>query len=221
MPYLYELGYGTYEESEYSQIQHEKEFTQEEFENMVFQCVVKAAKEAHEESVNDFNSPESKREKAEGACFNRKNGDEFMYEICIESLMYMRNSDLSYQSLHERVTELMVKDFGFIMAHKTATVSFFGWADLADENDWGQSEYEPNRTASRMVREQVCERPRYYCPEKREMLAKREDMLKLDREKVYAEDRALIESLGVTYVPYDDPVAVAKRQELEESEKGW
>jgi len=218
MPYLYELGYGTYEESEYSQIQHEKEFTQEEFENMVLKCVVKAAKEAHDESVNDFNSPESKKEKAEGACFNRKNGDEFMYEICIESLMHMHDASLTYQSLHDRVTELMIEDFGFIMAHKTATIVFSGWPDLADENDWDQSEHEPNRTASRMVREQVCERSRHN-PERRERLDKRADMLKLDPEKVYAEDRALIESLGVTYVPYDDPVAVAKRQELED--RGW
>jgi hypothetical protein len=215
MPYLYELGYGTYEESEYSQIQHEKEFTQEEFNDMVLKCVVKAAKEVFDEAVNDFNSPESKKEKAEGACFNRKHGDEFMYEICIETLMYMHEARLTYQSLHKRVTELMTEDFGFVVAPKTATISFFGWSDLANENDWEQNEHEPNRTASRMVREQVCDKPANNS-EQRERRDRRIDMLKLDPEKVYAEDRALIESLGVTYVPYDDPVAVSKRQELED-----
>lgn len=214
MSYIYELGYGTYEESAYAQIQHDKEFTQDEFNNMVFACVVKAAKEAHDECVNDFNSHESKIEKAQGAMFNRKNGDEFMYEICIESLTQMRGESLTYQHLHDRVVELMIKDFGFGSVHKTVSISFFGWSDLADENDWDQSEHEPNRTASRMVREQVCSRPRHN-PEHREASEARESRLKSNPEEVYAEDKALVESLGVTYVPYDDPEVVKKREERE------
>lgn len=208
--YTYEIGYGTYEESAYELLTHEQFITTEELENMFIDCIVKAAIDQRTSEEADFASPEFKQTTAESAVFNRKNGDEFMYEICINELRNPHELTLTYQNLHDKVIQLMCSDFGFSTIKREASAYVFGWADLSVENDWGDSVTDLTKRASAAVRSRGIKPPT-----KNTMLQDRDSRLESEPEKVYAEDRALIESLGVEYIEYDDPTAVRNRTQEE------
>lgn len=104
--YFYEVGYGSPEDSSYRQIQHEKLFTEDEFDNLVLSCVPEAL-------INYIKGRKS---------WGLDRLDKEMH--------------INFSELHNHVTKILCNKHGFSPIKLTACFSTFGWADLIQDEGW-------------------------------------------------------------------------------------
>jgi hypothetical protein len=116
--YIYELGYGSYEDSEYTQLSHEEEFTQEEFEEKI-QASIKDA------LIRWIDKEE----------------DGVIYR------MHEANPHIGFDRLHTYVSEILCEKFGFAKLEFQAKFSLFGWDDLLKGDGFNRAEEEPGHKA--------------------------------------------------------------------------
>jgi len=240
MTYFYELGYGSYEESAFAQLVHDKKFSQKQFEDMVLRCTVKAAKEEHfhnerrwaedyasgydyEWAVNPDREIKAGRvRELEDAMKWRLKGDEGIYLMNVRDARFNRAASLTYQNLHDAVVKLMCADFGFRPLEFLHRAGFFGWADLSVHKDWGDSVSKGGMTerATRLVRKNVVKNSHRFGDSSAgvKWRAAREKALRKNPAAGDAEDEALCKELGVEFVPYNHPDAVSAREALKKKD---
>jgi len=234
MAYIYELGYGSYEESEFAQLQHRRKFSQSRFEKMVLDCVVQAARmevdihqrqwsesldichEFEKDEYNEsFESISRRKYELQNAMLWRLRGDERMYLHSLKEAYFMGNPILTYQSLHKLVVWLMCENYGFKPIEKLRTACFFGWSDLSVHDDWGRDVSNKSLTAraSRLVRKFVTKHSSRFGRSSAESKwsTSRERVLRKNPAGGDNEDKILCEELGVEFIPYDHELAVQAR----------
>jgi len=237
MAYIYELGYGSYEESEFAQLQHRRKFSQSRFEKMVLECVVQAARmevEVHKKQwsedwsvCHEFEKGEDmecsepsesisrRKHELQSAMDWRLRGDERMYLHSLKDAYFMDNPSLTYQSLHKLVVWLMCENYGFKPVEKLRTAYFFGWSDLSVHDDWGRDISKKSLTAraTRLVRKFVFKKSNRFGRSSAESKwsTSRERVLHKNPAGGDNEDKILCEELGVEFIPYDHELAVQAR----------
>ncbi len=107
---IYNVGYDSYEESEYIQLYHEKEFSQQKFEEIVIEATILVLKEDKENYINRYKELKEK-------------GDDILPTV-------------TFQDILHSVVEALVKSFGFKKVKFTGDFNVFGWADILDEKEW-------------------------------------------------------------------------------------
>lgn len=237
MAYIYELGYGSYEESEFAQLQHRRKFSQSRFEKMVMECVVQAARmevdvhqrqwsedwnichefEKDEDTECDESSETVSRRKSslQSAMRWRLDGDERMYLHSLKGAYCMDAPRLTYQELHKLVVWLMCENYGFKPVEKLRTAYFFGWSDLSVANDWGDAVNKKGLTAraTRLVRKFVTKHSSRFGRSSAEAKwsTSRERVLRKNPAGGDNEDKILCEELGVEFIPYNHELATQAR----------
>jgi hypothetical protein len=107
-PYIYEVGYGSYEESEYWQLSHKKKFTKEELHHFVvdaFFAALEAEAGAHKES-------------GFGEMYTGVDGPKF--QDLMRSLHFLK----------------YLESLGFVQVEYAERFNIFGWASCLDPKDW-------------------------------------------------------------------------------------
>lgn len=229
---VYEFGYRTYEESEITQLVHLKDFSQDEFEEMLLDCICEAsrlevelnfvrwhsnyqAKHVFEAEEEDIKLPEDKISLQEHyikvAMDARLRGDERLYQIYMSDAHVKNNPCLSYQQLHSLVVKLMCSRHGFSPMEKLRTAYLFGWSDLSKEKDWDSDLGDIDKRASKLVRDNVY---KYDANLDEQSVARSE---RRDFSNLNIEDRELCEGLGIEYIPFEHPIALKAREEHKKS----
>lgn len=245
MAYIYEVGYGTCEESSFAQLTHRRKFSQRRFETMVKDAVIKAAtrerdfhierwekdsgagyREKYDWEPSDEPIESGRKHQLEYAMKRRAEGDESGYHYYIKEAYNMSNPRLTYQELHDDVVKILCADYGFKPIEKLRGVYFFGWADLSVRNDWSGYVGKDSFTTkvSRLVRKLVWKSDgRWESSGERKWSAAREKALHLNPAATDEQDRALCEELGVEFIPYDEERVKAKveRDKKEREESGF
>jgi len=236
MAHIYELGYGSYEESEFAQLQHRRKFSQSRFEKMVLECTVQAARmevDVHQRQWSESWSVRHEFEKGEdtecaepselisgrksaleNAMSWRLRGDEQMYLHCLKEAYFMDNPRLSYQSLHKLVVWLMCEKYGFKPVEKLRTAYFFGWSDLSVHDDWGRDVVDSlTARASRLVRKFVFKKSSNFGRPSADAKwsTSRKRVLHKNPAGGDNEDKILCEELGVEFIPYNHELATQAR----------
>ena len=161
MKKIYELGYGSYEESGLIQLVHDREFTIEHWDGIVFRASIEAAqmvwdkKKAHylRSDAADFERYAQEDEAAgdtEQAARWRERCDPDKY--C--------HANISFQYMYRGVAEILIRDHGFDylkpdygVRHSTY---FMGWDNLAEDIGFNESREDSMLSAlSRAIRETV------------------------------------------------------------------
>jgi len=112
MKYIYEIGYGTYEESQYKQYYHDKKYSQKELEDIFSECMVAAIQ------------------------YRVENRDENICQISYQDIMF----GYSKQSFFEK--ELEKRGFDPIQPKIQASVSVMGWEHPLKPNWYKQTSTE-------------------------------------------------------------------------------
>ena len=110
--YVYNIGYNTYEESEYTQLLHKEKYTIDELRSIIHEACVKAIKKRKKE------------------------------DFCFVS---------SYQTIHDKVTNILVEDYGFERVAYQAIWSIFGWPSMFDKNSWEGQRDEENELLNKYL----------------------------------------------------------------------
>lgn len=114
--YSYEIGYGSYEDSNYIQLTHEKQFTEEEFDEMVYACVESVMEEV----------------KIQCAIPRKKllNKTESEHPYIGWYCGYDESFHLNFEAIHELVAEYMCSKFDFKPLKFQQRFNVFGWCNL-------------------------------------------------------------------------------------------
>lgn len=238
MPHIYELGYGTYEESDYAQLVHRRKFSQMRFEKMVLDCVGQAAKMEYElrqkkwnedacashyfeyddeDDEDGFDDDEeekisSRKHCLESAMSARLYGEDSMYEYNIKEAYLMRHSSLSYQDIHRLVVSLMCDTYGFSPVKKLRSVQFNGWGCLTQV----QEKQGVMARASRIVKKVLSSMSvnfRKIASAEAKWIARRKSAIDKNPAAGDIMDSKLCDKLGVEFIPYNHPDAVKARIE--------
>lgn len=232
MAHIYEVGYGTYEESSFAQIQHRRKFTKSRFEKMVLDCVVEVAKlhyDLHMKSwlvdehaayrdAADLEDGEElvpgRKSELASAMKWRLEGKEDMYVYALVKAYFPEEPDLTYQYLHDDVVKMMCDKYGFKPIEKLHGAYFFGWSNLCVKGSWGRDGDDGGiqSRAVRLVRKLVCKGEPSSA--ERKWNASRKRALRGNPAAGAEQDEQLCLDLGVEYIPYDHPQAVAAREAL-------
>jgi hypothetical protein len=123
--YLYSIGYGTCEESDYRQYSHGKKFSREDLRDIVRDCVI----ETIEHYASKFNE--------EGY------HDDFFY-VSSEgpTLEHILDSEFYQQRLESR---------GFVPLKFESSLGVFGWASAMDPDDWEGHTSESDRELRQQI----------------------------------------------------------------------
>jgi len=126
---LYEIGYGTCEESQYWQFQHQETFTDKQLRKLVRECIFEVLSklaDAKRESnkVNIFKK--SRKPNSNGPQYND-----------------VMDTDWFHKALKKR---------GFVRSKYTATCSVFGWANCLAPSDWKSWTSNTTRNMSRSLK---------------------------------------------------------------------
>lgn len=240
MAYIYEVGYGTCEESSFAQLIHRRKFSQRRFEKMVEEAVIKAAistRDIHiERWTADDNAGYEREEREtkrpgrvrnlEYAMKRRAEGNESSYHYYMKEAFHMGNPRLTYQELHDDVVKILCADYGFKPIEILRNAYFFGWSDLSVHKDWDSYVRKGSLTEklTRLVRKLVWKSDgRHESSAERKWSAAREKALHLNPAATDEQDKALCEELGVEFVPYDEERTKAKleREKKEQEESGF
>lgn len=116
--YVYELGYGSYEDSGYIQLFHEEKFTQEEFEQKI-QSSVKDALIRYIDKEDD------------GVVYRGHDS----------------NPHIGFSGFYTYIAEILCEQCGFSIVEFQATFSLFGWDDLIAGDGFNREEEEPGHQA--------------------------------------------------------------------------
>ena len=241
MAYIYEVGYGTCEESSFAQLIHRRKFSQRRFDSMVKDAVIKAATRERDLHIerwekdfsagygdSDTDSPieSGRKRQLEYAMNRRAEGDESSYHYNIKEAYLMSNPRLTYQNLHDDVVKILCADYGFKPIEKLRGAYFFGWADLSVLNDWSGYVSKDSFTTkvTRLVRKLVWKSDgRWESSGERKWSAARKKALHLNPAATDEQDRVLCEELGVEFIPYDEErvKSKAERDKKEREELGF
>lgn len=113
--YFYTVGYGSYEDSGNISLVHRKEYTEEEFENMVKEC----AKIVTEQYL--YKEKEKRIKDKERLQFTLEFNDPLKVD---------------FSDIYEKVADLLCIKYTFKKLKYTQRYSVFGWANLVGENNW-------------------------------------------------------------------------------------
>jgi hypothetical protein len=114
--YFYEIGYGSCEDSGVIQLIHDRSFRQYQFNKMVFECAIEAAKSYFQERVKDYTE------------FNEsKESDRYWDE---------RTISINWSEIYEKTAELMCEKYNFVIPKPKCTFWGWGWANLREKGSW-------------------------------------------------------------------------------------
>jgi hypothetical protein len=137
--FIYKMGYYSYEESNYHEFLHEREFTQKQFEDMFIEAVLQilivdrknhlmisdCAEGQISMDDNKFYRKQLKKH------YNKENiTDKEIFNYCKKhgNLRYTHFSHIDHA-----VSDLMVEKFGFKRVKYTAEVAVDGWGGIVDK----------------------------------------------------------------------------------------
>lgn len=235
MPHIYEIGYGTPEESEYAQLVHRRKFSKMRFESMVLDCVGQATKmeyELHKQKWSEdicashyFEQQHSNEEKVSYRKYElefsmkcRLAGNEESYTSHIRRAYFMESPSFSYQDLHKLVVRLMCDTYGFSPIEKLRCAYFDGWGCLADDK-YPKTDTSVAARASRLVKKVLSGlsinflSSRESASAEAKWIARRESAIDKNPAAGDRTDAKLCEELGVEFIPYNHPDAVKARSE--------
>jgi len=209
MMYAYQLNYGTHN----THLIHTHKISKKEFEGMVIEAALEAAKKSFPTTDEEMHN--KKVTAAQIAMMNRLNGDEYMYDIAMSECIEPRATSLfRYEGLHDDVVYIMIEKFGFIKLKNTHSLSFDTGVNLAHENTSKNPRLSAiTRKLSKQIRLKIHDSK--YKNHYDMCIAIHNKRMALGSTARDAEDMALVESLGVQYVPYDNPTAIEARRKLE------
>lgn len=122
--YLYNIGYGTYEESEHVQLMHSERFSEQELHLKVVAAIIRVLQKI-----------------VDGHKFKRTiNGKEY------DSNPLVTERGVSFQEIFEPVIDELKLD-GFVKVTFETQWSTFGWPSLTDPSDWRTQRDEVNEVA--------------------------------------------------------------------------
>lgn len=107
---LYRMGYGTFEESDYAILSHDKSFSEEEFHGIVVKAITRVL------------------EGVLSGTYSSECGD--------RNYVSLSKRGVSYQAIHEFVVKELVEHDGFEEVVYQAKWSVFGWPSLTSDKDW-------------------------------------------------------------------------------------
>lgn len=146
--YIYEIGYGTYEESMYKQYIHKSCYNENELFEVVADCICTIApeifKKEYEQTLESFKYVTSQEDISEFY----KTEEEYVknyYKIHFNSVLY---SDEFADELEKR---------GFKLIKFEATCSLFGWEDVLNPN-WTRHKDYKEKEISKRVKEVLKEK---------------------------------------------------------------
>lgn len=232
--HIYDFGYSTEEESHYTQLEHFQRFSRARFEEMLLDCVFRAAQMEHDitwkqwrtdalarcDSDDDTDSYDSdssggmQKYYLETAMQHRLEGDERGYLRCIVEAMGPPHVFLDYGNLHNSVVSLVCDLYGFSILKFSEHVNFYGWQDLA-------SDCHPNKLGT--ITNRACDLVKSGLIQDG---SSAESKLKAEHREVMGENPAICDlndekfcnELGVVFVPYNHPTAVENREKFKGKE---
>lgn len=154
--FIYKIGYHSYEDSYYHELWHEKEFTQEEFENMFVESVLQLLTIDRAKCLLLYYYDEGGITKDDIEFYTEQLKKHYkkteitiqeIFEYCKEShsLQYTKFSDI-----HEETANLMAEKFGFQKVKYTAEISVNGWGGIVDKGRYfGEEDEVLNRISKK------------------------------------------------------------------------
>ena len=108
--YRYKIGYGTCEESEFVELEHEKKFTEDDITQMIAETIEAEIKEG---------------------LFEEKDEEGFYYDFAF-------NFNHVWNNAHEdkKLVDWLIENKGFVLVKYEVDWDAFGWASVLDKNDW-------------------------------------------------------------------------------------
>lgn len=105
--YAYQIGYYSFEDSNYLQLLHKKKFNRQQFENRIQSCVKEAL-----------------------ACYlkDQPNG--------VVPRRHDANARITFNDLHVYISNILCQKHGFIPIKFQSSFSLFGWDDMVDPVGW-------------------------------------------------------------------------------------
>ena len=134
--YIYNVGYGTCEESEFWQLLHEKKFTAKQLNKIIEDCIL--------EVLVQIADPTSEYEHLRSPSF--------------QHIMNDRDRSDKYENRFLKAME----DQGFQKIKFEQEWSVFGWASALDKDDWkGHTDKDQKALTNRIYKQFIKKRPNY------------------------------------------------------------
>jgi hypothetical protein len=130
--YIYEIGYGSYEESDFTQLTHTKKFTGEEIKNLVHKVIKEILL-----SITIDNNGSSIFATVNHMSFSGYAEKDYKESKKLGGHKYKYH--ITFEDLHSVVVEKLIKDHGFKPMQFETCYSMFGWGGLFD-TEWEQDE---------------------------------------------------------------------------------
>jgi hypothetical protein len=154
--YFYEIGYGSYEESEYATYTHEKKFTPEQLEKLVHQAIKKAFWPVFNEMAKNSDGSVPWR-------FNKQKKE--YLELCLNFAALLNERNRDQDSTVTFFDRELVK-LGFKRLKYDAEVVFFGWKSVLRkgwEKDVGPHQEKLRLELKKMVAKKYPQLVNCYC----------------------------------------------------------
>ena len=119
--FYYEMGYGSPEDSEVVTLMHKRSFRKHEYNKMIYDCSMDAARIYFTEEQKQFKEIRESKD-------NHGTRREYMYED--------KHIRISYTDIYEKVAELMCERYGFERPKVKQSWLAMGWDNLRNNNDW-------------------------------------------------------------------------------------
>ena len=125
--YIYNFGYGSYEDSVYYQLYHEEKYSEDEFREILHRATVYVLLRHLEEQEEHLDK-----------------GD--------EDLVYFSPR---YENLVRDIRDILISDFGFSKLKFEAEVYYFGWANILTKGDWSREQNSNNEKLTEYLAENL------------------------------------------------------------------
>lgn len=119
--FFYELGYTSPEDSASIMLVHDKQFTKEEYEDLVFNCSVEAAIAYYKDKAKDYAEYRADHDDED------ENDKYYWDDRCIR---------VSFDSLYDKVADKLVEEHGFSYLKVEQCIRPYGWDNLRNRDDW-------------------------------------------------------------------------------------
>lgn len=230
--YIYDFGYSTEEGSHYTQLEHFQRFSRARFEEMLLDCVVRAAQMEYDKTWRqwrvdalaccDSNNNDDCDDDCSGgmqkyylelAMRCRVEGDERGYLRNIVEAMGVPHIFLDYGHLHGSVVSLVCDLYGFSILKFAEHINFYGWQDLASDCSSGRigiTSRACDLVKAKLVTDGSSAESKFKA-EQREAMGENPASCDLVDEK-------FCNDLGVEFIPYSHPLALENRNKLKDSD---
>ena len=123
--YVYDIGYGTYEESQYTQLLSEKKYTRQELHELIYSIIRKLIVNIDAKVLKMDDGEEFVHSKP--GYVDKGFNDDDTYNLFYH---------LSFQDVYSDVIKELIKNHGFKELTFESNYSIMGWANLLEAGHW-------------------------------------------------------------------------------------